>query len=78
MQDANFPQQQLYQQPFYPQTQNLNNPVRESNEFEGTGKRIMLGQRPHDYADQDDYSLYDSLNQKSYVSRLVDDKVNLV
>ncbi len=28
--------------------------------------------------DNDDYSLYDSLNHKSYVSRLADEKVNLV
>ena len=32
-----------------------------------------------DYApDNDDYSLYDSLNNKSYISRLADEKVNLV
>jgi hypothetical protein len=40
--------------------------LRESGDFEGTGRRIMLGAgRPvaTDYApDNDDYSLYDSLN----------------
>ena len=42
---------------------------------------MLGGARPNatEYAvDNDDYSLYDSLNQKSYISRLADEKVNLV
>jgi hypothetical protein len=41
---------------------------------------MLGGGRPAatDYAENDDYSLYDSLNQKSYASRLADEKVNLV
>lgn len=41
---------------------------------------MLGGGRPsgNEFVDHDDYSLYDSLNQKSYVSRLADEKVNLV
>lgn len=78
MQDLNY-QQPYAAQPYQQPNQSIRN-MRESGDLDGTGRRIMLGGRgvAHDYADMDEQSLYDSLNQKSYVSRLADEKVNLV